>query len=268
VELERSRYQFRDRGLKVAAISYDSREALSLVARRLRIHYPLLSDPDSEIIRAFGILNTNIPKGHEWYGIPFPGTYVVDEKGIVRSKYFEEGHRQRFTADTVLAKEFGVGGGERQVLRTPHLTLVAWPSQDRVRPGNRIALVLEVQMPPRMHVYAPGVEGYRPVSLRVEESPALRIQEARFPPPEILLLPAIRERVPVYQGTVRITRDVTVSPRFRGPELEVPAEFSYQACDDRVCYPPTKVPLRFKLGLEGHDRERVPEALRRKGSGR
>lgn len=128
--------------------------------------------------------------------------------------------------------------------------------------------VMTLQMPPGMHVYAPGVEGYRPVSFGVEENPALQISEARFPSPEILLLPAIQERVPVYQGTVRITRDVTISPRFRGLELSIPGEFFYQACDDRVCYPPTRVPLRFRLGLERHDRERVPEALRRKGSGR
>ena len=236
------------------------------MALRLGIRYPLLSDPDSAIIRAFGILNTNIPEGHEWYGIPFPGTYIVDESGTVRSKYFEESHRQRFTADTVLTREFGVGGGERQIVQTQHLTLRAYPSEDTVRPGNRLMLVVEIEMPPKMHVYAPGVAGYRPVSFSIEENPALRVHEPEFPKPEILHLPVIQERVPVYQGKVRITRDVTLSPRFKGPELEIPASFAYQACDDRVCYPPTTVPFRFKLRLESHDRERVPESLRKRGA--
>ena len=43
-------------------------------AERKGLDYPLLSDPGSQIIRAFGILNDNVPKDQPmYYGIPFPG---------------------------------------------------------------------------------------------------------------------------------------------------------------------------------------------------
>lgn len=227
--------------------------------------YPLLSDAGSKTIRDFGIFNHNIAEDHEWYGICFPGTYIVDARGIVKSKHFEPMHRQRLTTDTVLVKEFGVGGGKRVEIETSHLKLVAFPSQDEVRPGNRIALVLEVELPPGMHVYAPGVEGYRPVTLTLDEHPALLVHAPEFSEARKLHLKAIGETVPVFEGRARILQEVTISPFYQEPRLEVAATFSYQACDERVCYAPAKVPLTFHLTLAEHDRERAPEALRKRG---
>lgn len=266
MELERSLDGFKRQGLGVAAISYDGQELLHHFAQRLGgFSYPLLSDTDSSIIRAFGILNTNIPEGHEWHGICFPGTFIVDENGVVHSKYFEQMHRQRFTADTILVKEYGIGGGKGVGVRTQHLSMRAFPSQDTVRRGNRITLTFELELPPKMHVYAPGVKGYRPISIGVGENPFLKVHPTEFPEPKILHLEAIRETVPVYEGRARIFQDITISPRLQAQELDISATFFYQACDDRVCYPPTSVPVEFALGLEDHDGERSPENLRRKG---
>lgn len=181
----------------------------------------------------------------------------------MQSKHFEPMHRQRLTADTLLVKEFGVGGGKRIEIETDHLKLSAYPSQDVVRRGNRITLVLDVELPPKMHLYAPGVEGYRPVALGVGDHPAIRAHETEFPDSRLLHLEAIRETVPVYEGSVRIFQDVTISPMYRDTSLRIPATFSYQACDDRVCYAPAEIPLAFELALTEHDAERVPERLRK-----
>lgn len=263
MELERSREGFLAQGMTVAAISYDSPELLRAFARRAGVQYPLLSDPDSAVIRAFGILNPNFPVGHPWHGVPFPGTYVVDASGTVLAKYFEEGHRQRSTADTILVKQFRSGGGRRTAVETPHLKLQAYTSQDSVRPGNRIAIALEIEFPEGMHVYAEGAGRYRPLRLTIAEDPALLVHAPELPAPETLHLPAIDETVPVYRGTLRLSRDVTVSPRLRQPSLEIRGVLDYQACDDRRCYAPVAVPLSFTLGIESHDSQRAPEALRR-----
>ena len=76
--------KFKARGLNVAAVSFDSQGVLEHFAGRVGIDYPLLSDPGSEVIRAFGILNDTVPADNRNYGIPFPGYYVVDENGVVR----------------------------------------------------------------------------------------------------------------------------------------------------------------------------------------
>jgi len=102
VELQQHLDAIRKEGLGVAAISYDSIGALKSFADRQHITYPLLSDPDSKIIRAFDILNETTKPGTLTYGIPYPGIYVVDAQGKVLSKYFEDDYKDRFsTADIV-----------------------------------------------------------------------------------------------------------------------------------------------------------------------
>ena len=53
------------------------------------IGYPLLSDPDSSIIKAFEVLDVNAPPGSPAHGVPYHGTYVVDSRGIVVAKLFD-----------------------------------------------------------------------------------------------------------------------------------------------------------------------------------
>ena len=271
MELESTVDAFKAEGLAVAAISYDTPEILTHFDQRMGgFHYPLLADPDSTMIRAFGILNRNVSEDDPFHGMARPGTFVVDASGVVTSKYFEPGHRQRVTAESVLVREFGVGGGTLMQVNTRHLKLTAYPAQDTARRGNRITLVIELELPEKMHVYAPGVEGYRPVSVTIPDMPYLRVHETAFPESDIMLLPAIGEVVPVFHDSVRILQDVTLSPRLPGynepnaTELSIPVTLSYQACDDTVCYVPTQVELTFKLKLSQHDSTRVPEEMRRK----
>jgi hypothetical protein len=72
-------------------------------------------------------------------------------------------------------------------------------------------LVVEFDLPPKMHLYAPGVEGYTPLSLAIEPDYRFQIHDPQYPDPDILYLPAIKERVPVYHGKVRVIQEVTLT---------------------------------------------------------
>ena len=74
-------------------ISYDSVEVLKTFADRQHIGFELLSDPDSKVIRAYGILNETVAKGTPQFGVPYPGTYVLDVNGVVTGKYFADDFR-------------------------------------------------------------------------------------------------------------------------------------------------------------------------------
>ena len=63
MELQSRLEDLRAQGLGVVAISYDSQEVLADFARRRGITFPLLSDDDSSVITAFGILNTVAAEG-------------------------------------------------------------------------------------------------------------------------------------------------------------------------------------------------------------
>ena len=60
MQLQDSKQRFEAQGLKLAAISYDSPAILKDFAKRHKIEFPLLSDANSEIIRRFNVLNTEI----------------------------------------------------------------------------------------------------------------------------------------------------------------------------------------------------------------
>jgi peroxiredoxin len=65
----------------------------------------LLSDPDSKTIIAYGLLNKDA-KG-KTQGIPYPGTMVLDQEGIIRAKLFLDGYKDRHKTDALIkaAKE-------------------------------------------------------------------------------------------------------------------------------------------------------------------
>jgi len=262
VELEESFDGLTEAGLGVVAISYDSVDLLGGFAERHGgFRYTMLSDPESTIIDAFGIRNTNHAEGTFGSGIPFPGTYIVDANGIVQDKFFAQGHEQRYTADTILLKTFGVGGGKQIEVQLPQFKFTAYASQDQVHPGNRIVLVADIELPDRMHLYAPGSD-YVAVDLKVVDNPDLRAGDLELPEPEILYLDVIDERVPVYLDKVRIQREVALSPDFRETTIEIDAILSYQTCDDEICFVPAEFPITFELDVLPLDRQRAPKELR------
>lgn len=87
-------------GIQVVGISYDPVAVLAKFADRKQITFPLLSDPGSKTIRAYGLLNTEA-KGKA-QGVPYPGTMLIDKDGIIRAKLFLAGYRERHSTDALL----------------------------------------------------------------------------------------------------------------------------------------------------------------------
>ena len=272
MELEQDLDSIRKRGLGLAAVSYDSVAVLKNFAGRKKITYPLLSDPESKIIRAFGILNETVKPGTTQYGIPYPGTFVVDTKGKVVSKYFEEDFRERVSASDILAGRFGEPvDASRSTVEAKHVRLATAASTPVARPGHRILLSLELDLGPRMHVYAPGVAGYIPIDWKLEETGAAKAHPFQYPPAQKVHLKVINETALVYRGHVRITREITFGPETTvkplvsaSGELVLKGSLRYQACDDRECYPPETAPLEWRFHFEPLERERAPVELQRK----
>lgn len=262
---------FRKKGLGVASVTYDSAAILQDFGKRLGIKYPMLSDPQSRVIQAFGILNDNVETTSPQYGIPFPGTYIVNEKGVVTAKYFEEDYRERYSAASILAHEFAADGTEKTTIDTAQLTLKSSASDGSIAPGRRVTLVIEIDPKKKMHLYAPGVKGYIPIDWQMRDSKAISATAAAYPASHMLNLPTIKETVPVYDKHIRITRDIVIGQENEitgiiGPDrvLTVEAAFKYQACDDRECYLPKTIPLKWTFPVAKLDTQRPAAELQRK----
>ncbi len=49
-----------------------------------------------------------------------------------------------------------------------------------------------------------------------------------------------------------------------GKTFTINGKLYYQACDKRICYLPTSVPVRWQLQVLPLDRQRAPEDIRHK----
>ena len=193
----------------------------------------------------------------------------------MQSKYFNELNADRTTAASILVKKFnGAGGASRGEVDTKHLTLTWSASNATLRPGQRTALILTVQLKPGMHLYAPGDHEYLAIDWRMPAVEGAEVLDAEYPPAGMKHLPAIDETVPVYENSVRILRDLHTLGGREFPEvlqgrdrLEIEGVFHYQACDARRCYFPAKIPMKWSFDLEPHDHDRVPEEMRRDAGG-
>jgi thiol:disulfide interchange protein DsbD len=120
-----------------------------------------------------------------------------------------------------------------------------------VRAGQRIALTLDIELKPNMHVYAPSVEGYIPIQWTMAQNAEIVAQPVVTPPPKMLHLEAIDETLPVYSGRFRLVRDVNIvaGSKLKGA-VTIEGTLRYQACDDRMCYVPKTVPLKWTVQVQ------------------
>ena len=93
-----------------------------------------------------------------------------------------------------------------------------------------------------------------------------------YPHAKVLYLPAIKERVPVFEGKFRITQDLKISSAAEfsnslgtdGKTFTITGKLAYQACDSKICFLPTSVPVQWQLQVLPLDRQRAPEDIRHK----
>ena len=267
VDLQEQVERIRASGLGLAAISYDPVPVLADFTRRRGITFPLLSDPGSATIRAYGILNTTVPPDNQRsYGIPFPGTFFLASDSLVTSREFENAYQERTTAATMLLRlgeDIGVPA-DRERLAAPQMQLTLYSSDPLVAPGHRFSLVVDSVPDPNIHVYAPSVTTYQPIAIHLEAQPGLIFGDATYPEAEFYYFEPLDETVPVFQTPFRLTQEVMVDPSPAGREalagrstLTIQGTLDYQACDDRICFFPQSVPVQWTVQLGELDTERA-----------
>ena len=215
----------------------------------------MLSDQGSKTITAWGILN-RAATGRT-AGIPHPGTFIVDAKGVIRSRFFEQEYQERSTATSMLTRLGLEAGGDVREIASAQATFRISVSDATVAPGERVTLRIDVAPGPKMHVYAPGQQGYIPIALTIETTPDVRVvHPMTYPTPGTYYFAPLKETVKVYEKPFRLLQDVTLAltPALRqrataGETLRLTGSLEYQACDDKVCYRPQTVAVEWTMKL-------------------
>jgi hypothetical protein len=263
VELQEKMSAFDALGIKVYALSYDEPDALKSFQDAYNITYTLLSDPDSKVIREYGILNTLIAEDdHPWFGIPFPGTYVADNTGRITHKFFENNLVLRVGPEELLR---AVGG---EALNDYVGAKVADDSSTMtVKPrvfleGTQLAvgvlrhLVCQIEVPADRHLYAdPAPKSMVSFTMTLAPHSKLVAQELIRPASEAHTVDGTGEVIQVHHGLVElripITANAALTSATEAMVLDLSGEIAWQICDDAVCDVPQQVPFTLNVPVEG-----------------
>lgn len=282
IELQSQYDSLRKDGLGLVGISYDSQEILAAFTEQHGITFPLLSDVGSATIKRYGILNTVAEEGlgpngkdpeviarvklyvsanganERQRGIPFPGTFIVDRSGRVKARFFEDSYTVRNTVSNIRVRLNEVNSSVAATrVQSAHLDVVTYPSDSAVAPGNRFSIVAQVTPHKGVHVYAPGAANYKVIDFKVLPSQYIRALPPGYPPSEVYFFKPLNERVPTYQKPFTITQQIVLDGSAATREalakqsaITIGGALTYQACDDRLCYDPTTLPLSWSVNLK------------------
>ena len=260
------------------AISYDDQEALTEFGEKQGIHFHLLSDIDSKVIRQFGILNDQVTRNDALlYGIPYPGVYVTNEEGTVVAKFFHDSYKQRESPELYIDAALGqlnldenapqVSGGDQDI----NLTIAVHGGNGTVRQGIVRQLVVRFELPEGLHIYGPPVpEGMIATQVTIEGPEGFVLMSPEFPATEKLTLPGIAE-LNVWHGTVDLVYPFFATGELVSecrpldvPSIDIKVSVRYQACTDRECLLPKTENFTLSLDLDVID---IPAIDMHKGHG-
>ncbi len=247
---------FEAAGAKLYVVSYDEADALADYKNAHGATFTMLSDPNSDVIRSFGILNTTIAEDdHPWYGIPYPGVYVTDSDGVIIEKFFENNFTVRPGPEQLLAALRGeeVALQERSD-SDAEVTVEVEFEGNSLPVGISRQIVARFSVPEGMHLYEePVPEGL--VAASIELDPDLEgivAYTAVTPKTQSITLTGDGHTLEVYEGDVVLRLPVAQNGRAmtkdeEGRWVSITGRVRWQACDSEACDLPGEQSFDFRV---------------------
>ena len=115
-----------------------------------------------------------------------------------------------------------------------------------------MTLVLGVELPENIHVQSdePRDPFVIPTLLAFTLPEGVTVEEITYPESTDFLLEGWEEPLAVFEQEFTIVVRLALDAGVPAGELVVPASFLYQACDDRVCFPPATAAVEWQLHIE------------------
>lgn len=129
-----------------------------------------------------------------------------------------------------------------------HAKVDASASTTRVAPGGAVTLRVDVTPNPSVHIYAEGAKDVTPVALTLTPNAVMKAAAIKYPKSELVPDPASMAPVPAYAHAFRVDVPITIASTARnGDTLTLGGVLTYQACDDRMCYPVSTAPVTWQI---------------------
>jgi hypothetical protein len=137
-----------------------------------------------------------------------------------------------------------------------HLTVNTSISDATVTPGKKLTLTFDVTPKRGMHVYAPGKHDYQVIAVKIDPQPWMKVAPTSYPPSEIYEFKELNEKVETYGKPFTLVQEMTILDTAAAKKAlasgapKLTGRLEYQACDDKVCYAPARVPVTFDLTVK------------------
>jgi DsbC/DsbD-like thiol-disulfide interchange protein len=194
-----------------------------------------------------------------FYGMPFPGVYVVDDEGVVTEKFFNRHYATRTSAGTIRDSALGKILARHEVpsaqLDAEQVKLSAFLADPDLKLEVTTDLYVRLELADGFHVYgAPLPEGFIATVATLDAPPGIRVGEIAYPPTQAREFKELGVTLNVYEKTADITVPVTLTAEISNwpiadepTEIEIPISVHYQACSETVCYLPKTASLSLTV---------------------
>lgn len=126
-------------------------------------------------------------------------------------------------------------------------------TSDVLKAGQTVPVTIELTIRPPYHINSdqPSEAYLIGTTLDFKPRPGVTYGAVRFPPSEMRKLALAENPLSIFEGTVKLTSEITVAADFAGTELEIEGTVGYQACDEQSCLPPKDVSFSKKVKIDG-----------------
>ncbi|HUU53083.1 MAG TPA: protein-disulfide reductase DsbD domain-containing protein [Candidatus Bathyarchaeia archaeon] len=127
----------------------------------------------------------------------------------------------------------------------------AYASHKRVNSGKSFHITIVANIKQGFHInsHKPLDEFLLPTLLRLNETRGIAFGSVCYPKPKQVLFSFSPNHLSVYDGKISIFAEGKVSKDISPGDIKVSGVFTYQACDDQMCFMPESVCFEVPLKI-------------------
>jgi thiol:disulfide interchange protein len=170
-----------------------------------------------------------------------------DAKTQGRQGSLSNGCRACFVVAALLLTPFSIDAQ----MRRPEAAVTPIVETSGVHPGTTARVAVQVSLPGNLHVQSdrPRDPLLIPTALTIEPPAGITLGESAFPPAIDLKQEGQAEPLAVFESTFVVGAELAVAANMPPGSILVPARLRYQACDDKLCYPPATAKVEWTLHI-------------------
>ena len=134
---------------------------------------------------------------------------------------------------------------------TEYVKISSFTNKDKYANTDTIKIALKISVGEKYHINSYKVEDPTLIKTTVTgNSDKFKLLNTYFPKDEKLKFEFSENEINVYEGEVTAGLTFLPNPGTEDGTYEIPLKFNYQACDDKVCYPPKTLTQNISVRID------------------